>query len=778
MSQIGTGELDITRRRRDPNIGPERTGITESLRAPGVVAAPPTVSGTANLLAQFDQAIGLTGQLASGIDTTIQRQRAMDERTQRAQDQIDQGAAFVDVSTDLIKDADQINELDLDYFVELNEAGQDFETIADSIFDIRTQGMSDAYKQRYIQAFKPRYVAALRDRREALVSEARDESISKLYNIVPDAMNVEEIQGVLDSVRAVDPSISELEAKAPLVDIALELAAKGDEQGMQRVLDVLGDDFRNEQSKVNRQLTAVQKSVQAQQEQDLYDMLDARIKAGTPAEMVREQIEAHRDRFRTDRPYQDLLLRLESREISDINAQQQDYLNATRRDIGLGVYPENDANKAAMQVINDMYRPAGDAQHIPATSGLALLDQLQSRMTFDAYRLGVKSKRAGDSSLPLTASYDSAIDTEFAEMGIVEAIPTQNGQALIRRITDPVSFAFESDTLGRVTSSARQVIAAGLAGDQATATDAAQTYIALYKQNPALAEQVMENMGNQAKLRARFLQSRLPFNPNPWAEPDFMRLKPLDLDKDTLKQAVWSPDDDNPVRDSKIREDSRKLIKEAIEETDKAPNNVLTRGAASVVNLLPFVDFDTISLAPISATTSKRYGSILEEEFGFARSMVDSDEQAMVMAKQWASARFFAENPPMLWDGEVSFTSQGISTPTDLENLVRMDLGNEGWTEDAIDNLVHNYRPVWDQSNNAWSFRDENGLLYAAPTTKENIGGPLLIDLSTPKEIEGIREQAKQWENNARRRRLDVRERRDQLEAFTDSEGNLIPGIP
>lgn len=746
MSQIGTGQLDISRRRRTPNIGPERTGITENLLAPGVVAQPPTLSSTANMLAQFDNAIGLAGQLASGIDSTIQRQRAMDARTQRAQDQIDAGAAFIDSSTDLTKDSQEISDLDLDYFIELNEAGQAFETIADTIFDIRTEGMSDAYKQQYIQSFKPRYVAALQDRREQLIQEARDESIALLYNMVPAAMNAEEIQGVLESVRAVDPDITEMEMKAPLVDIAMEAAARGDEEGTVRVLDVLGEDFRNEQSKIERRLIDTQKQMQTQTEQDTIDLLVARIDAGTPTEMMRDQIESHRDRFRTDRPTQELLNRLEAREMREISNQQQDYINSMRRDIGLGEYPEGDPNKAASQIIQDMRRPSNETQHIPATTGLAMLDQLQTRMTFDAYRIGVKSKMSGDSSLPLTASYDSAIDTEFAAMGIVEAIPTENGQALIRRIPEPEAFAFASDKAGRVTNSARQLIAAGLAGDEQNATEAAQTYIALYNQNPTLANQVIENMGDQAKLRARFLQSRLPFNPTPWVEPDFLRIKPIDIDKQTLKQTIYSPDDDDPVRDSKIREMSRDFIRESLEDSDIEPNMLLTRAAAGAANLIPFVDIDTIALAPISAITANQYSKILEEEFLFARSMVDGDEQAMAMAKEWTTARFLAKYPPMLWDGELTFTSQGISAPTDLETLVRIDLKNEGFDQDAIDDLVENYRPVWDARAELWAFRDEAGVYKLAPFTSEQIGAPLYLDLSTPQEVRDIREQAEQWE--------------------------------
>ena len=760
MSQLSTGELDLTQRRSSPRIRIERTGITESLGAPGI-AAIGNDSADANLLAQFDQALGIAGQFANQAETTMVRERLKDERAQAAQDQIEQGQASIDVSVDLAQDADRLQDTGLDFFAELGQSGQSLEDYVDVLFEQRTEGMSDAYKQRYEQSFKPRYISGLLARRRQLQEEAKIEVIGALGNSLAGARSAEEMRAIMESMKTMDPDINVLEQKAPLISIGLEAAARGDDQQAKAVLDVLGNDYQTEQSRIIRTQQATDERFQAERESNVFDMIQSRIEMDDPAEMIESMIKSQEDTFTTDLPIQRLRGKLASREAGKVQDQQQQNLNTTRVQVRLGVYPENDPNKAAAEIINAMTLPPSDPGFIPATSGSALLDDIERSLKTDAYRVAVESKLLGDDTLPLTASYDSALDQALADRGLVETIPNNNGQALVRSIIDPRGLAYASDVAGRVTTSVRQVIAAGLAGDREQASQAAQAYTALYRQNPVLAEQVMQNMDSKAKLRARFIQARLQFTNEPWNEQDFMQLEPVEMEPASLRQAVWAPGKSRPVFDSDVRDKARDFIEEMVNDTDFRDTFLFGFGRY---------------IGPISTVHAEAYAEILEEEYIFAQSLVANDEQAMNMAKANAGPRFIAQNPPIVWDKEILFTLGEQETTADFQALVVNDLEEAGWTEDAIDNLVENYRPAWDPVSKAWAFRDEAGAVYRQIDGTNALGGELLlVDPYAPGTVKTIEDQKAKWEEDARKKRA---QKRSGPSTFEGLDPDTIMSIP
>lgn len=761
MSQIGTGELDRRLRRTRVNLGPERTGITERLLAPGVVPIGPQ-SASANLIAQFDQALGVSGQFANQVTATLERERIKDERTQATQDRIDAGRASIDSRVDLAQDLDNLSDKGLDWYAELEQSGKSVEDYADDLIGLRTEGMTDAYRERYESLYKPAIVSNLLGKRQQLEATEQDELFKDMADVLAVALDgqigsIGEAEAILGDMRTLFPDMSEVDITAPLVHIGFEAAQRGDDGAVERVTALLGNHHVTDQQRMQRMLTAKAKEVNATRVGNIEDMLQSSIEANEPAESILARI----DNFEDDLPQLSvtrLRNRLAARERGKVDAEQGAHLNTVDRNVTLGLHPDNDPNATAQSIIEDMFRPSDDPQFIPASKGRELLGRLEQGLKTSAYRLAVESKLAGDNSLPLTASYDTAIDQAFADRGLVDAIPTENGQALIRGIRDPAKFAFASDKAGRVTNGARAVIAAGLAGDQEQAFQAAEAYVALHRQNPALAEQVVQNMEGKAKLRARFLLARLPQSSTPWTERGFLQLEPMQIDKDTLRQTVWAPDSKDPVRDSKVRKDAREFIEEAINETDFEDTFGFGFGR---------------HFGPISNITAQRYADILQDEFTFARAMTDSDEMALTMAKKQAASRFLSENPPMIWDGEILITNGASTVTPDFQAIVEADLKREGWTEDAIENLVDNYRPVWNRAEQAWGFRDEDGLVYTM-STKDDLNLPLLIRPYDPVEIESIREQADQWERDTREKR----KKRINKDTFEGLDPTTIQSIP
>jgi len=263
----------MSRFARNTGAGGEtpRLGVSGQLTAPGVSPVP-GVAGVSGL-DQLVQALGAGGALASNLGQLSKEARAFDEGLATEQYRLD----AVEFDTQLAEG-------------KLNLNAEDDSDIA-SWIKPRTEGQSDAYRQRYESLFIMHGRKAKADRRVEVVTQARKELQQNLVDAVTGAQSADDVTRAMLAAKE-QLKYTDMQAKAAVLLPAMEAAAEaGDAARVAWIRSAMGGDFVDNQRKADAALAVFGERRAADRAKAAVGNVNAAIEGGN-LEIARQTIEA------------------------------------------------------------------------------------------------------------------------------------------------------------------------------------------------------------------------------------------------------------------------------------------------------------------------------------------------------------------------------------------------------------------------------------------------------------------------------------------------------
>ena len=235
-----------------------RQGIAESFDTPGIVPQPGVSPGAEQAQQLIDALDAGTESIGVAADVLRQQQR-IDERFRKEQEALDAGLASRHARLDLPELNQQVQKGEL-----MPGEGEDPSDFAVQVVEERTEGMPEAYRQRYSEMIAPRLTDAILDKRQRVQREADQEHAQLTLENIASSDSPEQIgEAVQAFSNLTDDRYDQRDIERAVLVPALETAAtQGDEQRFQWIKDRLGDRFPDAQQEAE---TALQRARQQRQ---------------------------------------------------------------------------------------------------------------------------------------------------------------------------------------------------------------------------------------------------------------------------------------------------------------------------------------------------------------------------------------------------------------------------------------------------------------------------------------------------------------------------------
>lgn len=265
--------------------GVPRTGITQSLQAPGVTPDQPLSRG-AQMAQEMMGVMGLTAAAANQAANFARMTQALDQQAQR----FIAGQSTLQARTDLPGILGQVQNGEI-----VVAEGMEVADFASQYLDQLTADMTPAQADAYRRVIQPQLAAALQAKQQQDIDDARAEMLGLLAesNIV--AESPAEIRANLDEARQRFPGLDETQLLASLVMPAARSAAQhGDAVRLEAALDVLGDRFPAERLKLQAEfeqgIEQRRRAIVREATDAVYGLLNDQ----QPYDLVLERIEQYR----------------------------------------------------------------------------------------------------------------------------------------------------------------------------------------------------------------------------------------------------------------------------------------------------------------------------------------------------------------------------------------------------------------------------------------------------------------------------------------------------
>lgn len=709
MTQFGQGNIAPAQRRSEGEG--LRTGITESLNAPGVQTVP-DVSPGQSIARQMQQALSITGQLAD----TIHQHNQFEEREQKSVDQALKGQGFLEARTDLTRYSNEIETWGLDFFA---DKGTD-EEIATSLIDATTKGFEQAHIDGHMQIL-PQLTAMVAQQRDAQEEQNRLEFARPLINSLHTAKNVEDVEQVIDGLSKLWPQQSRHQNVAMILPVIDELAQEGKTRLVSIASRAIGlEDYSVETERLFRKATRRAEEIEWEGSARSFDALNSLVRSGQPVELIENEYETLKGDLHPqhDRSIQALM---EAYKQGVIQQNQAENLLQTDTDIFHGRWIDGDPLLTIADIADRTDLPRDDDRWISPQQAELRVNKVGEKLEFDVRERDAFTVLNGGDGRLMTSDDDRALMSVMQKLGIIEGSLTPSGSITLEGIPNKADFAHKVDLANRVPAPIQRQLAVQMDGDLSDVQDAGESIIALYKQRPEIAYKAMSEMSRDAKAKAHYLISRIHFSAQPWLDSNVMSIKHQDWDQATIDRVAWK--DAASLSHSPGRQDA-KIQSMAVER----------------IQAMKGLD-DT----EIRADQLEFYIELVEEHVGYQLQFVATDEIAFEMAHRSAEAAFLLKYPPVQWGGETFLSNSSYVPPETFKQDVIDDLKAEGMGESII-SAVENGTPEWVESEGQWGFRDSDNLPVEIPAGSDSFGNQrLLVDPYSSMEILELEAQRKVW---------------------------------
>jgi|GEM_PF-3894485 len=744
---------------RNPDIRPTRVNADVrqpigSLQVQRQPFQPPDFSGVTQGRQLLDIARGTAQVANSAIRYSVEAQNIADgEAVTKAEE-------FLATVPDSIADQDQAWALEMD-------AAGGVEAQAQTWLNQQTDGMDDRQKQAFRKRATVPLLGMLTQRRNNLSRIAARDNTHDIEQSMKIAQTPEELTDLVQDIQAKDPNATELGAYRSVLRFAQEAASNNDPQSVRMAMEALGDRFSGEQLGVMASLQNAQDRAANEELFSQARLVEAAIASGEPADFIEQDIQVIEqgslDDNRGTALGAELRGKLKQRGEGQTRSQQAEHYNNTARSIGLRRWRSDAQGNPSIdatvnQVIDSMDLPNDEPRFIDANRGLALIQSIGNTRVNDERQRHVRQRIAqrlqGGSGAPLSADYDTAITANLINKTYING--TFDGrQPLVESITRPDLLRLDLDAVGRVPRPISQLVAGGMAGDPPQVAEASLTLAYLHLQNPVLSDQVIDQMNPAARVRARYVTSRIELN-RPATEnldqmtaetarlaEQAMAINPVELTADQLKGLAWFGSTETPrhdLDDDRVLQSSREGVRDALENS-----GLDARG------------FFSDAFVPTQAANA--YAALYEEELGFALATTHHEDAAVKQAKKVAARRLMNVTPPIDWHGSVVLQAPGSPrVGPGFQDAVEQDIRDsiKFFDDQSADEFIEelsDHTPVWDGGRRGWIFLDRNGSAFTHQPQGTIGASVLVVDPRASQIVMSAQEQARQWEQRARERR-------------------------
>lgn len=735
--------IDTTQRNLMPRLGEMPT---RSLNAPGLTPMPVVESDSVRLAESFNRAMAGVAAGVQGVAGFLERRDDRREAVAREEEALIRGKATLDARSQLPQILQDINDGKTIIPDDADPASWAMQQA-----EQRAAGYDPNGRDAYIKAATPAIAEAAVRRRAQLRQQAVSESLTLLGENAIQATTPDAIRQQIQA--ATDLGISESDAMTIALAAAKSAAESGDAVRLQAATEVLGDRFPAEQRKIQQVFASGLRQAQEQARIDAKREVERMNLAGTPAEIMEERLKrslpdlvqrtgATEDQLRwqlvgdmltaaaIDGDYdkfdalaasagtseQARLTQLRQQALGRHRANQVDALvgEVTRGRVPVADavdslnarYDAYVADPASPDGISpDMYRQA----LTQITAGGAQASKLD--MDIQAVTDAMTKAGAGMATTPLPPGMDKAIESLAIRTGAAEGM-VNGSDVSLTRWTNPQAAAFMMNVNGSVTNGLAEQIARSFGtGDTAQIEYGGNLLLALYRQNPPLAHQVINRMadysGAVAQDRAQAFLDRAkdevgPFNSSNYAAgirgiagavanttPDKIDAKKID--QFIADKAGKVIDVESAIRDS---------LKEGFEDNNNAMG---WRWIASTIS--SNVDPNR-EIGPIGVDMRSFYERTLRTAFRQRLVAKDDDETAWANAQKLAVDRTLSEYPPIRWNGEVYFVRGArLNNPEFGDQIMQLVDAKiaAGELTHSRSYYAQNYRPVWNEQEQAWT---------------------------------------------------------------------------
>lgn len=310
MSQfpLEGGQAPAARLRQGRGNMLDQLGINQRVDAPGLVPTPMTTTPTARLAQQLGQALGVVGDFADAGRSLINQDTARIRREQadaeerareaaralkekeREIEQAQRGLATVNSRSWLPELERQITsgELATPQVSETDTRPMTDEAFADQLISQQVEGFSPAYAEQYTSIAKPQIMQALAARRAGRVSQAIEDQQAMLVAGVSSAGTAAELEQSVSFLRSNNKDLSELGAKALVVERAItDAVASKDFDKLDVVAKFADEDvYGSALTRARNEIQTAKQQERSKLRQQTMDRLEMRIGQGQAVEAV------------------------------------------------------------------------------------------------------------------------------------------------------------------------------------------------------------------------------------------------------------------------------------------------------------------------------------------------------------------------------------------------------------------------------------------------------------------------------------------------------------
>lgn len=654
--------------------GVRQQGIVGSLVAPGITPST-SLPNQQTLTAGMDllRALGGAVSAAGNAVAQIRAEEAGDRKAAQAvQETADRGEASREASARFIEVQKAIS----DGAVTI-PPDADPREYAEAFVQQETSGKSDTYRDQFSKIMVPRIMEQVAGVQEKQAQQATADALQLARDEV--TASPADAAAVVARLRNI-PRLAKLgdsELTAAVVLPAAEQHAMNGaagEDAVRGLLGLLGQNYLADQNKILRQMESIKQAQLADANRAAMETIKANL--DEPYERQRVIIDELFKRGDISEAQRDAeVARLDNQIAADLRDTQTANARNLIREVVQG---RMDSAEAAAQVSERMDLPTDNPQHLDVNTGLQVLGLTRQRFE-DNTRLNYVRAVAGGNvtTRPLGADDDKALTTVMMETGALTPQSDASGNPIYAGVANPSAAVLMIDQTKRVPTQVEYDLRQSMAGDTGQVAYALKTLGRLYKQNPVLAEGVIDGMNDTARTRARFAIDQMQVNsPDDVTDGDAfdarmeqlaqtaMRFGQLDIQPAQVKSLLWKGTPEAKVSQVEI-------TAAAIKDID---DGIVGRYDTYLPRFLGGVDFPDVKI-----TVANFYAQRAEREFQGQLALGATAEQAAERAKASAMNATANRFPVLTWNNSAYFTeSPGFTiTPEQAESIttvVRQDL--------------------------------------------------------------------------------------------------------
>lgn len=715
--------------------------------APGLAVQQPVSQG-ANLARQMLGLAGIAGQLAGVVGAFAGRQADIAEREDRQVQQAERGLGSQHATEFLPILREQITSGSIQVPSDVTDR-DGLRNFYGSLLDTEVDGQSESYKNAFKDILIPRAISQTFTTTDANRKTEQGEFLSRQQDFLSNTpgIDAEDVLTATDMLKTV--GLTQNRSDDMILKLA-ESAASGtnpDEDKVGVLLASLGKRRGIDSNIVKERLKASLAQGRVREVNQVKENVIGMMQEGISPTTIKEEFDEMSVSFKNSEIAQ-VRASIGQYEKRIFDATKKQTQNQLERDI---INEDGTPEELNAEVLRRMNLPETEVQNLSPDNAIKLINRITNTATTTVRNQQSRGVITGQERIfiPLPTAYDESIITEMERTGSLSTLEGSGGKS-IRQFNQPLQVAVQLDRNGRVPSAIRTAISSAMSGDMDQARSVATTIAFMHKQNPKLTEELLAGMDDQAALRTRFVLDQLDqfspsLDPNTGVEgfqtqmaatvetylQKAFNLQPVDIPQDLLITAAWGFD---PVNDKPFN------------------NQIFSRARDQLDSSLESLNLST---GNYEIETLNEYKQIYEKEFQFAMAINGQRvESARRMASAKAIDRFLIERPPIRWDGEMIFTNaKGQVTTSDFEALVVGVLKDEKFTNSAVNDILDNYRPVWNESFQGWQFNNNDDVPYTTTLQGRTTGTILVINPYDDPIIESIEDRSKRWKESALKRR-------------------------